>query len=133
MVHSLFGDLATHLRITTGFHHPFRLEGVPCPYCPTDAPVGTPAGPGRPGRGSGTGPLCHGAGVHDGLVVGGGERVVRGAVDDPTVRDLLAAVNDKVPANAVVMRPAISLEIPKDVGSSLILIPMQDSGGDVPG
>ena len=29
-------------------------------------------GAGRPGRGSGTGPLCHCAGDHDGLVVGGG-------------------------------------------------------------
>ena len=29
--------------------------------------------------------------------------VVRGAVDDPTVRDWLAAVKDGVPANAVVI------------------------------
>ena len=46
------------------------------------------------------------------------ERVVRGAGDDPTVRDWLAAVNDGVPANAVV-------EIPEDAGP-LILIVMQD-------
>ena len=39
--------------------------------------------------------------------------MVRGAVDGPTVRDWLAAVNDGVPANAVVMRPAIGFEIPK--------------------
>ena len=55
------------------------------------------------------------------------ERVVRGAVDGPTVRDWLAAVNDGVPANAVVMRPAIGFEIPKDAGSPLILV-MQDLG-----
>ena len=57
------------------------------------------------------------------------ERVVRGAVDGSTVRDWLAAVNDGVPANAVVMRPAIGFEIPKDADSPLILIVMQDPGG----
>ena len=56
------------------------------------------------------------------------ERMVHGAVNDPTVRDWLAAVNDGVPANAVVVRPAIGFEIPKDVGSRLILIVMQDPG-----
>ena len=45
-----------------------------------------------------------------------------------TVRDWLAAVNDGVPANAVVMRPAICFEIPRDAGSPLILIVMQDPG-----
>ena len=56
------------------------------------------------------------------------DRVVCGAVGSPTVRDWLAAVNDGVPANAVVMRPAIGFEIPKDAGSPLILIVMQDPG-----
>ena len=51
-------------------------------------------------------------------------------MDEPTVRDWLAAVNDGVPANAVVVRPAIGSDIPKDVGSPLILIVMQDP--DVP-
>ena len=51
-----------------------------------------------------------------------------GAVDGFTVRDQLAAVNDGVPANAVVMRPAIGFEIPKDAGSPLILVVMQDLG-----
>ena len=100
-------------------HYPFRLEGAllfhtaPCPCRPTDAPVGTSRGAGRSGRGSGTGPLCHGAGV----LAARAERVVRGAVDDPTVRDWLAAVNDGVPANAVVMRPTIGFEIRKDVAA----------------
>ena len=49
-------------------------------------------------------------------------------VDGPTVRDWLAAVNDGVPANGVVMRPAIGFEIPKDAGSHLILIVMQNPG-----
>ena len=49
-------------------------------------------------------------------------------MDSPTVRDWLAAVNDGVPANAVVMRPAIGFEIPKDVGSPLILTVMQNPG-----
>ena len=56
------------------------------------------------------------------------ERVVLGAVDGPTMRDWLAAVNDGVPANAVVMRPAIGFEIPQDAGSPLILIVVQDPG-----
>ena len=56
------------------------------------------------------------------------ERVVREAVDDHTVRDWLAAVNDGVPANAVVMRPAIGFEVLKDAGSPLILSVMQGSG-----
>ena len=54
-----------------------------------------------------------------------------GEVDGPTVRDWLAA-KDGVPANAVVMRPAIVFEIPKDAGSPLILIVVQDPGGGVP-
>ena len=45
------------------------------------------------------------------------ERVVRGAVDGLAVRDWLAAVNDGVPVNAVVMRPAIGFEILKGAGS----------------
>ena len=44
------------------------------------------------------------------------ERVVRGAVDDPAVRDWLAAVNDGVPANAVVVRPAIGFRDPERCG-----------------
>ena len=44
------------------------------------------------------------------------------AVDGPTVRDWLAAVNDGVPANAIVVRLAIGFEIPKDAGSLLILM-----------
>ena len=55
------------------------------------------------------------------------ERVMRGAVDGPTVRDWLAA-NDGVSANAVVMPPAIGFEIPKGAGSPLVLIVMQDPG-----
>ena len=53
---------------------------------------------------------------------------MRGEVDGPTVRDWLAAVNDGVHANAVVMRPAIGFEIAKGAGSPLILIVMQDPG-----
>ena len=49
-------------------------------------------------------------------------------MNDPTVQDWLAAVNDGVPANAVVVRPAIGFDTPKDVGSPLILIVMQDPG-----
>ena len=49
------------------------------------------------------------------------ERTVHGAVNDPTVQDWLAAVNDGV-------RPAIGFDIPKDVGSPLILIFMLDPG-----
>ena len=56
------------------------------------------------------------------------ERVVRGAVDGLAVRDWLAAMNDGVPANAVVMRPAIVFEIPKGACSPLILVVMQDPG-----
>ena len=63
-------DLATHLRITTGLA--LLLHTATCPHRPTDAPVGTSRGAQLPGRGSGTGPLCHGAGVHHRLVVGGG-------------------------------------------------------------
>ena len=37
----------------------------------------------------------------------------------PTVRDWLAAVNDGVPTNAVVMRLAIGFEIPKGAISPL--------------
>ena len=48
------------------------------------------------------------------------------AVNDPTVREWLAAVNDGFPSSAVVVRPAIGFDIPKDVGSPLILIVMQD-------
>ena len=46
----------------------------------------------------------------------------------PTVRDWLAAVNDGVPANAVVVGPVIGLEVPKNAGSSLIPIVIQDPG-----
>ena len=49
-------------------------------------------------------------------------------MDGSTVRDWLAAVNDRVPTNAVVMRPAIGFEIAKDEGSPLILIVIQGSG-----
>ena len=61
-------DLATHLRVTTRFTVPsnlkehFSFTELLCPHCPTDAPFGTLGGAGRPGRGSDTGPLCHGAG-----------------------------------------------------------------------
>ena len=54
------------------------------------------------------------------------ERVVRGVVDGSTERDWLAAVNDGVPVNAVVMRPVIGFEISKGAISPLILIVMQD-------
>ena len=87
-----------HLRISTGFTSPSRallLHTAPCPYRPTDAPVGTPRGAGRPGRGS-------------------------GAVDGPTVGDCLAGRERRVPTNAIVMRPAIGFEIPKGAGSPLI-------------
>ena len=46
---------------------------------------------------------------------------MHGVVDGP-------AVNDGVPANAIVVRLAIGFEIPKDVGSPLILVVMQDHG-----
>ena len=65
-----------------GVHHPFRLEGArllhtaPCPY-PTDAPVGTTPDAGRPGRGSGAGLLCHGAGTGLWLAAARAERVER--------------------------------------------------------
>ena len=113
-------NLAT--RTTTGFTIPFDLKEhfsftqllvrtaqQTHPLVPSPSPRGA----GRPGRGSGAGPLCHGAGVHDGLAVGGSpcREVVRGAVDGQTVRDWLVAVNDGVPANAVVRRPAIGFEI----------------------
>ena len=49
---------------------------------------------------------------------------MHGAVEDPTARDSLAAVNDGVPANATVMRPATSF----DAGRPLILIVMQVPG-----
>ena len=62
------------------------------------------------------------------LVAARAERVVRGAEDGPSMRDWLAAVNDGVPANTVVMRPAVGFEIPKNAGSPLILIVMQDLG-----
>ena len=62
------------------------------------------------------------------LVAVRAERVVRGAVDGSTVRDWLAAVNDGVPANAVVIRPATGFEIPKGAGSPLILTVMLDPG-----
>ena len=39
---------------------------APCPYRPTDAPVGTPRSAGRPQRGGCAGPLCHGAGAWSG-------------------------------------------------------------------
>ena len=44
------------------------------------------------------------------------ERVERGATDGSTVRDWLAAVNDGVPANAVVMRPANRFRDPERCG-----------------
>ena len=59
---------------------------------------------------------------------------MRGVVDGSTELDWLAAVNDGVPTNAVVMRPVIGFEIPKGAISPLILIVMQDPGswGGVP-
>ena len=90
-----------------------------------------PRGAGRPGRGSGTWacvPRRWGA-----RQACGRQPVLRGwcggPVDSPTVRDSLAAVNDGVPANAVVMRPAIGFEMTKDAGSPLILTVVQDPGG----
>ena len=120
-------DPATH-----GIHHPFRLDGAlllhtaPCPYRPTDAPVFTSRGAGRPGEAVVLGPCATASGftTSSWLVAACAERVVRGAVDDPTVRDWLAAVNDGIPANAVVMRPAIGF----DAGRPLILIVMQVPG-----
>ena len=44
------------------------------------------------------------------------EKVVRGAVDGSTELDWLAAVNDGVPTNAVVMRPAIGFVDPERCG-----------------
>ena len=51
------GDLATHLRITMGFTIHFDLKE----HFSTHLLV-PHRGAGRPRRGSGTGPLCHGAG-----------------------------------------------------------------------
>ena len=112
--------MATHLRITTGFTIPFDLKEH---FSFTQLLVRTaqqthrlvpPAAQDDVGEGAVLGPCA--------------TVLVRGAVDGATVRDWLAAVNDGVPANAVVMRPAIGFEIPKDAGSPLILIVMQDPG-----
>ena len=135
-------DLATHLRITTGFTIPFDLKEH---FSFTQLLVRTaqqthrlvpPAAQDDLGEGVVLGPCATALGFTTGLWLAAAraERVVRGAVDGSTVRDWLAAVNDGVPANAVVMRPAIGFEIPKGAISPLILIVMQDPGswGGVP-
>ena len=79
-----------------GVHHPFRLEGAlllhtaPCPYRPTDAPVGTQWYWALVPRRWGSRRAC-------GWRQPVPKRVVRGPVDGPTVRDWLAAVNDGSP------------------------------------
>ena len=131
-------DLATHLRSTTEFTIPFDLKEH---FSLTQllvrvaqqthrvVPLPPPRGGGRPWRGSGAGPLCHGAGVHDGLVVGGSPRREGGAWSGGRLHCAgLARVNDGVPLNAFVMRPEVGFEVPKDAGSTLILTVMQDPG-----
>ena len=119
-------DLATHLRITTGFTIPFDLKKH---FSFTQLLVRTaqhtyrlvpPAAQDDLGKGAATA-LGFTTGLW--LAAARAERVVRGAVDGPTVRDWLAAVNDGVPANA-----AIGVEILKDAVSPLILIVVQDPG-----
>ena len=123
-----------HLRITTVFTIPFDLKH----FSFTQLLARTaqthrlvpPAAQGDLGEGVTLGLRATTLGLTTGLRLAAAraERVVRGAVDGPTVRDWLAAVNDGVPTNAVVMRPAIGFEVPKDAGSSLILIVTQDPG-----
>ena len=135
-------DLATHLRITTGFTIPFDLN---LHFSFTQLLVRTaqqthrlvpPAAQDHLGEGVVLGPCATALGFTTGLWLAAAraERVVRGAVDGLAVRDWLAAVNDGVPTNAVVMRPVIGFEIPKGAISPLILIVMQDPGswGGVP-
>ena len=77
-------DLATHLRITTGFTTPFDLNehfSFTQLLVRTAQQTHTCRGAGRPGRGSGAGPLCHAPGVHDGLVAGGSPCREGGAVE----------------------------------------------------
>ena len=129
-------DLATHLRITTGFSVPFDLKEH---FSFTQLLVRTAQqthqyhAPWRRttwAREWCLSPCATSLGLTTGLWLAAvrAERVVRGAVDGATVRDWLAAVNDGVPANAVVMRPAIAFEIPKNAGSPLILTVTQDPG-----
>ena len=129
-------DLATHLRITTRFTIPFDLkEHVSFTQLlvrtaeQTHRLVPLPAQDDL-GEGVVLGPCATALGFTTGLwlVAARTESVVRGAVDGSTELDWLAAVNDGVPANAVVMRPAICFEIPEDAGRPLILIVMQDPG-----
>ena len=64
-------DLATHLRITKGFNILFDLKEHFSFTQLLVRTVGTSRGAGRDlGEGVALG-LCHGVGVHDGLVVGG--------------------------------------------------------------
>ena len=105
-------DLATHLRMTTGFTIPYDLKEHFSFTQQDDLGEGSDAA----------------LGITTGLWLAAAHagRVVLGAVDDLPVRDWLTAVNDGIPA--IVMRPAIGFDIPEDVGSSLIVIHMQDLG-----
>ena len=68
--------------MTTGFTTPFDLKehfSFTQLLVRTAQQTHTCRGAGRPWRGGGAGNLCHGAGVHDGVVVGGSPRRERGA------------------------------------------------------
>ena len=118
-------DLATHLRITTVFTVPFDLkEHFSFTQLLVRAAQQThrlvlPVARHDLGEGVVLGPCATALG----LAAARAERVVRGAVDGPTVRDWLEDVNSGVPAIAVVVRPAIGFEIPKDAGSPRTGVP----------
>ena len=126
-------DLAAHLRITTGFTIPFNLKEH---FSFTELLVRTAqqtqrlvpsAAQDALGEGVILGPCATALGFTTGLwlAAASAKRAVRGVVNDPTVRDWLAAVNDGVPANAVVVRPAIGFD---ERCGPLILTVMQDPG-----
>ena len=109
-----------------GVHHPFRLEGAlflhtaPCLYRPAGAPVGTLRGAGRPGRRAllwslvprrwGSRRACgwRQPVPREGGAWSGGR---------PYCAGLARGRERRVPANAVIMRPAVGFEIPKDAAA----------------
>ena len=115
-------DLATHLRITTRFTILFDLkEHFPFTQLLVHTAQQThqmvpPAAQDDLDEGVVLGPCATVLGFTTGLWLA--------AACAERMGDWLAAVNDGVPANAVVMRPAIGFEIPKDV----VLIVVQDPG-----
>ena len=101
------------MRITTAIHHPFRLDHkhfsftIPYELAQQTHQLVLPAVQDDLGEGVVLGPCATALGVTTGLWLAAAcaGRVVHGAVHGPTVRDWLAAVNDGIRVNAIVVRP----------------------------